>query len=92
MSEYKAHKVEKGLYRLPRPKRKCAINVVTSLSVCRHKGRWIVALTNEHKWGERTFKGNETINRSQALKMISFLSDYVNLVKPTEPAKKKEGE
>lgn len=84
MVKNKSIKLEKGLYRIPIPKRKIAINIETSLSICHHKGRWIVALTNEYKWGQRTFKQNETINRSQALKIISFLSDYVNLVKPTE--------
>lgn len=82
--KYKSYKIGKGLYRVRIPKRKIAINVCTGLSICNHKGRWIVALTNEKKWGERTFQQNETINRTQALLMIQFLTDYVNLVKPTE--------
>lgn len=83
-TKYKSKKIGKALYQIPIPKRKIAINVTTSLSICNHKNRWIVALTNEHNWGQRTFKGNETINRSQALLMIQFLTDYVNLVMPTE--------
>lgn len=85
MNFYKSYKIGKGLYRVNRPKRKLGINVETGLSVCNHKGRWIVALTRENGFGrDRTFKQNETINRTQALKMIQFLSDYINLVKPTE--------
>lgn len=83
--KYKSRKIQKGIYNCPIPKRKIAINVETSLSICKHKGRWIVALTKEGLWRkDRTFKQNETINRTQALKMIQFLTDYVNLVRPTE--------
>jgi len=85
MEKYQSYKIGKNLYRVNIPKRKLAINVETGLSICKHKGRWIVALTREHGFGsDRTFKQNETINRSQALMMIQFLSSYVNLVKPTE--------
>ena len=79
--KYKSIKIEKRKYRVPIPKRRIQINVDLKLSVCEHKGRWILAFTRG--W-DNIFYGNETLNRTQALKMISFLSDYVNLVKPTE--------
>lgn len=81
MSLYKSQKVSKNLYRVPRPKRRMQINANESFNVVNHKGRWIVALASGH---ERTFKGNQTLNRTQAISLINFLSDYVNLVKPTQ--------
>lgn len=78
---YKSIKVERNKYRVPIPKRRMQISADMKLSVCEHKGRWIAAFT--HGW-DNTFDGCDTLNRTQALKMISFLSDYVNLVKPTE--------
>lgn len=57
------------------------ISADLTVSVCEHKGRWVVAFTEG--W-DYVFRGCNTLNRTQALKMISFLSDYVNLVKPTE--------
>jgi hypothetical protein len=64
------------------PKRSFQIGVWKQFSICHHNGRWVVSLTS----GKRTryFNHGETINRTQALKLISFLSDYVNMVKPTE--------
>lgn len=78
---YRSIKVERNKYRVPIPKRRMQINVDMKLSVCEHKGRWILAFT--HGW-DNVFVGSQTLNRTQALKMISFLSDYINLVKPTE--------
>lgn len=80
---YQSIKVEKNKYRVPRPKRRFSINVSDKLCICFHKGRWIVALTHDERW-ESHFFANQTINRTQALKLIGFLSDYVNLIKPTE--------
>lgn len=80
-TNYKSIKIERGKYRVPIPKRRTQINVDLKLSICEHKGRWVLAFTRG--W-DNVFNGNETLNRSQALKMISFLSDYVNLVGPTE--------
>lgn len=80
----KSFKVEKKLYRVRNPKRRIQINVNRHLMICNHKGRWVVAFTHSQGWDSGFFENNETINRTEALKMISFLSDYVNLVKPTQ--------
>lgn len=80
---HKSIKIGKNKYRAPKPKRRIAINVSQHLCVVQHKNRWIVALTHDEGWETRFFRANQTINRTQALKLISFLSDYVNLVKPT---------
>ena len=83
--KYKSRKIGKNLYEVSIPKRRIAINVIDSLNIVEHKGRWIVALAQERgAYGRRTFAANQTINRTQALNIISFLVDYVNLVKPTE--------
>lgn len=74
-------KVDKGRYRVPIPKRRMQLSANVSFSVCSHKGRWIVALTEG--W-DKEFSTCNTLSRSNAIKLISFLSDYVNLVKPTE--------
>lgn len=79
--KYKSIKLERNKYRVPIPKRRMQISADLSLSICNHKGRWIVAFTQG--W-DKIFWGCDTLNRTQALRMISFLSDYVNLVKPTE--------
>lgn len=79
--KYKSIKVDRHKFRVPIPKRRIQISADLSLSVCLHKNRWICAFTRG--W-DREFRTCDTLNRSQALKMISFLSDYVNLVKPTE--------
>lgn len=81
MVKYNSIKVARHRYRCPIPKRRMKISADLHLSVCRHKGRWVAAFT--HGW-DKEFRGCDTLNRTQALKMISFLSDYVNLVKPTE--------
>ncbi|HEY9704804.1 MAG TPA: hypothetical protein V6C58_20355 [Allocoleopsis sp.] len=83
MTNYKSVKIERNKYSAPRPKRRFSINVSDKFCVVNHKGRWIVALTHNEGW-KSYFYGNQTINRTQALKMIGFLSDYVNMVKPTE--------
>lgn len=83
----KSTRVENRLYRVRNPKRRIQINVDKHLMICYHKGRWVVALTHSQGWSRGYFANNETINRSDALKIISFLSDYVNLVKPTEATK-----
>jgi hypothetical protein len=79
--KYKSIKIEKNRYRVPIPKRRMQISADLTVSICEHKGRWIIAFT---KGWEYQFDGCNTLNRTQALKMISFLSDYVNLVKPTQ--------
>ncbi len=78
---YKSCKVDRHKYRVPRPKRNMQISADMSASIVEHKGRWIVAFT--HGW-ERHFQSCNRLNRSDALKMISFLCDYINLVKPIE--------
>lgn len=78
---YKSVKIGSSKYRVPRPKRKMQLNANDSFCIVNHKGRWIVALA---KGWDREFYSCDTINRTQALNLISFLSDYVNLVKPTE--------
>lgn len=83
MQKYKSVKIEKNKYSAPNPKRRFSINVSDKLCIVNHKGRWIIALTHDEGW-KSYFYGNQTINRTQALKMIGFLSDYVNMVKPTE--------
>lgn len=80
---YKTHKVDKNRYSAKRPKRRISLNVSRSLNIVHHKGRWVVALT-EDDWSNRTFRSCDTINRTEALKIISFLSDFINMVKPTE--------
>lgn len=80
---HKSIKVDKNKYCVPRPKRRFSINVSDKLCVVNHKNRWIVALTHDEGWKSH-FYGNQTINRSQALLIIQFLTDYINLVKPTD--------
>lgn len=79
--KYQSIKIARNHYRVPIPKRRMQISVDLTVSICNHKGRWVAAFT--HGW-DKEFYGCDTLNRTQALKMISFLSDYVNLVKPTE--------
>lgn len=81
---YKSKKIGKNLYSCGIPKRRIAINICDSLNIVNHKGRWIVALALDQGFGHRSFKGNQTINRSQAINIINFLLNYINLVKPTE--------
>ena len=78
---YKSIKLDRHKYRVPIPKRRMQISADLKLSVCEHKGRWVAAFT--YGWYNE-FRTCDTLNRTQALKMISFLSDYVNLVKPTQ--------
>lgn len=78
---YKSQRVKGYLYKVRNPKRRMQISADLSAGIVEHKGRWIVAFT--HGW-EREFLTCDTLNRSEALKMISFLCDYINLVKPTE--------
>jgi hypothetical protein len=73
-------KIGKNLFRAKNPKRRMQLNAYQTLAVVKHKGRWIVALTEG--W-DREFHSCNTINRTDALRIISFLGDYVNLVKPT---------
>jgi len=81
---HKSKKIGKNLYSCPNPKRRISINVCDSLNIVNHKGRWIVALALDQGFGHRSFKANQTINRSQAINIINFLLNYINLVKPTE--------
>lgn len=80
MTLYKSQKVSKNLYRVPRPKRRMQLNANEKFCVVNHKGRWIVALA---KGLDSQFKSCDTLNRTQALLLINFLAEYVNLVKPT---------
>lgn len=82
-NRYKSVKVGKNRYNVPRPKRRKSLNVMRSLNIVNHKNRWVVALT-EDTWTTREFRSCDTINRTEALNIISFLTDYINLVKPTE--------
>ena len=84
MVTYKSIKIGKNLYEARNPKRRIKINAYQNFNVIHHKGRWIIALTETNDDWRRVFKSCHTINRTQALQMISFLSDYVNLVKPIE--------
>lgn len=77
----KSVKIGKNLYRVPRPKKSMKINANEAFCVVEHKGRWVVAITSG--W-DREFVGNQKLNRTEALQLISFLSYYVNLVKPTD--------
>lgn len=79
--KYKSIKVDRHTFRVPIPKKRMQLSANIHFAICNHKNRWIVALTQG--W-DKEFIGCNTLNRTQALKMISFLSDYVNLVKPTE--------
>ena len=83
MIRNKSVKIERNKYSAPRPKRRFSINVSDKLCVVHHKGRWVIALTHDEGWQSR-FYGNQTINRTQAIQLIGFLSDYINLVKPTK--------
>lgn len=83
MVRHKSVKIERNKYSAPRPKRRFSINVSDKLCVVHHKGRWVIALTHDEGWQSR-FYSNQTINRSQAIQLIGFLSDYINLVKPTK--------
>lgn len=80
---YKSRKEGPNKYNFPRPRRKLGLNVFRSLCIGHHKGRWVVALT-EDTWTQRIFRSCDTINRTDALRIIQFLTDYINLVKPTD--------
>jgi putative heme degradation protein len=82
--KYKSKKIAKNTYQVLSDKKRISINAYQKLCIVKHKGRWIVALTEDTHDFKRVFKSCHTINRTQALNMILFLSDYVNLVKPTE--------
>ena len=79
----KSVKVATNKWNAPRPKRRVRLNVMRSLNIVHHKGRWVVALTDDG-WTERYFRSCDTINRTEALKIIGFLSEFINMVKPTE--------
>lgn len=81
MTNYKSEKVNKNTYRARRPKKRMQLNAYQTFCVVQHKNRWIVALTEGF---DREFKSCHTINRTQALQMINFLAEYINLVKPTD--------
>jgi len=85
MTHHKSIKIDKNKYQVRNPKRRLALNVYQRFCVTHHKGRWVVAFAQDESWDvKNVFKSNQTINRSQALQLIGFLSDYVNLVQPTE--------
>lgn len=79
--KHKSIKIDRYRYRVPIPKRRMQISVDLKMSVVEHKGRFIIAYTRGF---ENIFNSCDTINRSEAIKMIGFLSDYVNLVKATK--------
>jgi len=79
--KYKSIKVDRHTFRVPIPKKRMQLSANAHFAICNHKNRWIVALCEgvEHK-----FRTCNRLNRSEALKMIAFLSDYINLVGPTD--------
>jgi hypothetical protein len=79
--KFRSIKIGSNHYRVPIPKRRMQVSADLKISVCEHKGRLAVAFTRG--W-DNEFYGCDTLNRTQALKLICFLSDYVNMVKPTE--------
>lgn len=60
------------------------INASESFCIVQHKGRWVIAITHLDKSWSRVFKGNQKLNRTEAIQLINFLSYYINLVKPTQ--------
>lgn len=78
----KSKKIGPKKYSVPIPKRRFSINISDKLCVVNHKNRWVVALTTGEGW-QSSFRSNQTINRTQAIRMIGFLSEYINMVKPT---------
>lgn len=83
----KSIKLGKGLYRLPNPKRQFTLNVDTKFCIVHHKGKWKVAICNLDSNWHRVFKNYNAMNRSEALKLIELLLEYVNMVKPTDATK-----
>lgn len=81
---YKSKKIGKNCWSAGRPKRRLSLNVFRSLNILNHKNRWVVALAETDNNFNRTFRSCDTINRTEALRIISFLAEYVNLVKPTQ--------
>lgn len=79
--KYKSIKIAHNKYRVPIPKRRMQISVDLKMSVVEHKGRLVIAYTRGF---DNIFDGCDTINRTTAIKMIGFLSDYVNMVRPTK--------
>jgi len=77
---HKSIKVDRNKYRVLCPKRRMQISADLKMSICEHKGRLIVAFTTGF---DNVFWGCDTLNRTQAIKMIEFLSNYVHMVKPT---------
>ena len=83
----KSIKVEKNLYRVPNPKKQFTINVSDKVCIVHHKGKWKVAFCElDNNW-HRVFQNNKTINRTEALKLIDLLIEYVNMIKPTDATK-----
>lgn len=76
----KSIKIGRHKYRVQRPRRRLSLNAVTCLCQIEHKGRPVVALTTG--W-DREFYSRDVINRTDAIRIINFLSDYINTVKPT---------
>lgn len=85
INRHKSQKTsEKNLYKVRNPKKRMSLNVYQQFCITHHKGRWIVAFTEDTRLNSRAFKSCHTINRSQAIQLINFLSEYINLVKPTD--------
>lgn len=84
-NRHRSVKIGNRKYRVLNSKRRIALNVYQRFSVVYHKNRWVIAFVEDESMGvTNVFKSCHTINRSEALRLIGFLSDYVNLVKPTE--------
>ena len=82
---HRSTKIGNNEYRVLNSKRRIALNVYPRFAVVYHKNRWVIAFVQDKNMDvTNVFKSCHTINRSEALKLIGFLSDYVNLVGPTE--------
>lgn len=83
MKKYLTEKIKAYTFKVGFCKRRLSLNTSRSLCIVNHKNRWAVALTDDN-WSDRTYRTCDMINRTEALRIISFLTEYVNLVKPTE--------
>jgi hypothetical protein len=82
MRLYKSIKIKgHNKYRAPIPKRRMQISADLKMSIVEHKGRWVIAFVRG--W-EHEFNGCDTLNKSDALKALNFLCDYLNLVAPND--------
>lgn len=83
MKKYLTTKIKDKTFKVGYVKRRFGLNTSRSLCIVNHKNKWTVVLTDDD-WSTRTYRTCDKISRSEALRIISFLTDFVNLVKPTE--------